>query len=140
MRRLLVPAVLLAALAGCGGAQQDTAEDFEGEQRVVAVAVEDLEDAGSEGDAQAICEDLLADELVARLRQAGSSCPRAVDEALEDADDFALAVEAVRVRGDAATVRVTSGSGNDEETDTLRLVKDGRQWKIASLGEGGAGT
>ena len=127
------------ALAGCGASSSDSSEDFDDEQRVVAVAIEDLEEAGRDGDPRAVCEELLADELLARLRQAGTRCVDAVDEALEDADQFDLEVEAVRVRGDEAMARVTSG-GDDEETDTLMLVRDGRQWKIASLGAGSGAT
>ncbi len=141
MRRLapVAVAVLALAAAGCGATTSDSSEDLEGEAQVVAVAIEDLEEAGREDDARMICEDLLADELLASLRQAGTDCVDAVDEALEDADQFDLDVEAVRVRGTRAAARVTSGGGDDEETDTLMLVRDGRQWKIASLGGGAEG-
>lgn len=122
-------------LAGCGAASQDSAKEFKGEERVVAVAVEDLEDAARRDQPQLICERLLARSLVARLRRAGTNCRTAVNEALEDADAFDLTAEDVTIRGTSATVRVTSGTGSDEKTDTLLLEREGRAWKIASLGD-----
>lgn len=115
---------------------QDSAKDFDGEERVVAVAVEDLEDAARRDEPARICSRLLADSLVGRLRRAGTNCRTAVDEALDDADVLDLTVEDVTIRGAEATVRVTSGSGGDEKTDTLTLEREGRAWKIASLSSG----
>jgi hypothetical protein len=132
--------LLALAVGGCGASSDDSSDDFEGEERVVAVAVEDLEEAGRDNEPRRICGDLLADSLIARLRQAGTNCRTAVDEALEDADSFDLEVDDIRIergRPVRATVRVTSGSGDDEETDTLLLEREGRTWKIASLGAAG---
>ena len=122
-----------AVLAGCGAATRDSAKDFTGEERVVAVAVEDLEDAARRDEPARICSRLLASSLVGRLRRAGTNCRTAVDEALDDADVLDLTVEDVTIRGAEATVRVTSGSGGDDKTDRLALEREGRTWKIASL-------
>jgi hypothetical protein len=127
---------ILAALVagGCGASSSDSTGDFKGEARVVAVAVEDLEEAGRKDEPARICSDLLADSLLARLRQGGTNCRTAVDEALQDVDSYDLDVDRIDIKGTRATVRVTSGSGNDEKTDTLTLEREGRAWKIASLG------
>ena len=138
MRPVAALCLLALAVAGCGAAAQDSSEDFDGAERIVAVAVEDLEEAGRDDEGRRICEDLLADSLLARLREAGTTCRTAVDEALEDADSFDIEVDDVTIRGARATVRVTSGSGDEEETDTLLLEREGRNvWKVASLGAAG---
>ncbi len=121
-------------LAGCGGGSSDSTDDFKGEERVVAAVVEDLEEAGRKDQPRRICEELLSDSLLQRLRRAGTSCREAVDDALKDADSYAIDVEDVRIRGDEAVVRVTSGSGSDKTNDTLTLERRGRDWKISSLG------
>jgi hypothetical protein len=140
VRPICLALIVLAALvaAGCGASSGDSAGDFKGEARVVAVAVEDLEDAGRNDEPARICSDLLADSLLTRLRQGGTTCRTAVDEVLKDVDSFDKKVDRVAIAGTKATVRVTSGSGNDEKTDTLTLERDGRAWKIASLGGAGS--
>ncbi len=135
MRATAALCLVAAVLAGCGAASQDSAKEFEGEERVVAVTVEDLEDAARRDQPARICERLLARTLVQRLRRAGTNCRTAVNEALDDADAFDLTVEDITIRGTTATVKVTSGTGSDEKTDTLLLEREGRAWKIASLGE-----
>ncbi len=139
MQPAAVLCLVALTVAGCGASAQDSSEDFKGEKRVVAVAVEDLEEAGRQDQARRICGELLAKSLIARLRQAGTNCRRAVDEALKDVDAFDLDVDRITIRGTRATVRVSSGSGDGARTDTLLLEREGRAWKIASLGAGAAG-
>lgn len=105
----------------------------------MAVAVEDLQDAARDGDSRKICDDLLAGRLLASLRQAGTSCRQGVEKALDDADTFELDVKDVRVSGTRADARVTAGA-DDDETDTLSLVREQGNWKIASLGAAGRKT
>jgi hypothetical protein len=131
---LLLLSVLAVVVSGCGAGDSDSAKDFDGAKRPVAVAVEDLQQAGEDDEPAKICDDLLAASLLQRLRQAGTNCRTAVSDALDDADNFKLDVDDVRIAGRTATARVTSGSGDQEKTDTLRLEREGRAWKIASLG------
>ena len=132
----LVPLALVAALAaaGCGQGNKDSATKFSGDQRAVAQAVEDLQTAGRKGDANKICEQLLAPSLVATIRRASGDCAKALDDALKDADSFDLTVEKVTVNGPRATAVVKSETGSKDRVDSLQLVRDGRNWKIASLG------
>jgi hypothetical protein len=136
-RRPLFALLLGAALAagGCAGAADDSAKDFRGDQRLVAEAVEDLQDAGTKGDGNKICEQLLTKELVAQIRRAGAeSCADAVEDALADADAFEISVEKVAIDGARATATVKSEAGDDERMDTLTLERAGRDWRISSLG------
>ncbi|MBI5105402.1 MAG: hypothetical protein HZB46_10570 [Solirubrobacterales bacterium] len=127
------------ALGGCTSGDKDSSGDFQGEQQQVAKAVEDLQSAGRAKDAEEICQERLAPALVKSIAAASKTdCQSAVDDALDDADVFELKVQKVAVNGNAATATVKSEAGDDDRVDELQLVKDGRTWKVASLG-GSAG-
>jgi predicted lipid-binding transport protein (Tim44 family) len=134
MRLLPLALVAVLAAAGCGQGSNDSSGDFSGEQKAVAQTVEDLQDAGKKGDSEKICTDLLAPALVRTIRQASGDCAKVVDDALEDADSFDLDVQKVTINGNRATATVKSEAGNKDRTDTIALERDGRNWKIASLG------
>src|SRR5215210_987839 len=128
---LLLPAL---ALGACGQSSKDSSGDFQGEQKAVAQAVEDLQDAGRKGDAGKICTDLLAPALVDRIKKASNgACDTVLDDALSDADAFELQVQKVSVNGDRAEAVVESQAGDKKRTDTLQLQKVGGVWKIATL-------
>jgi hypothetical protein len=134
--RVLAAPLLALALAGCGAAAEsaNTAEDFSGEERKVAQAVEDLQDAASRGDAERLCSAVLSAELVRRFEQAGGeSCRLAVEEAIQDADTFELRVEDVTIEGDKATARVQAEAGDRDDTDDLQLVREQGRWKVSAL-------
>jgi ABC-type oligopeptide transport system substrate-binding subunit len=128
----LIALLAALALAACGSAGTDSSGDFEGEQREVASAVEDLQSAAADDDASEICRTLLAKSLVDRLG-AGDGCEKAVAAALDATDTDELDVERVTVNGTNATARVKSGSGDGATTRDVRLTREGRNWKIASL-------
>jgi hypothetical protein len=135
VRPLAVLLALVAALtlAACGGAGSDSSSDFEGEQREVASAVEDLQSAASDEDASEICRTLLAQSLLQELRSNGVECTTAVKKALDAADTTDLDVQSVQVNGTTATARVESGSGDSATTRDVRLAREGRNWKISAL-------
>lgn len=130
----LPPALLAAlALAACGGAANDSAQEFEGADQEVARAVEDLEEAGQEDEPRRICQALLAREVVDRIEQAGDGdCVEAVQRALDQTDSFSLTVESVRVQGDRATARVETGV-DQKKLETIQLVREGGGWRVAAL-------
>jgi len=132
-RRTLLAATLalvLAATAGCGAAADQDAE-LSGEPARVAQAINDLEEAAREGEERRICRQLLSAALA---RQAGD-CTRTVGAAIDESDLWALTVERVDVRGDRATAVVTSG-GDDEQRETLQLVRENRSWRLNGFGAG----
>jgi hypothetical protein len=135
VRPLAALLALLAALtlAACGSAGTDSSSDFEGEQREVASAVEDLQSAASDDDASEICRTLLAQSLLDQIEQRGLQCTTAVKTALDAADTTDLEVQSVQVSGTTATARVESGSGDNATTRDVRLTREGRNWKIAAL-------
>ncbi|HEX6390580.1 MAG TPA: hypothetical protein VFZ89_14070, partial [Solirubrobacteraceae bacterium] len=123
--RLSSAALLLAALlaAGCGAAAKDSTDDFRGEARQVAVAIEDYQDAARKGDEEEICNDLLDGELVraieAQAKGAKGSCPDRLKDSLRDADSFEIDVEKVDVNGTRATATIKSEGRDEDRTDTM---------------------
>jgi hypothetical protein len=134
VRPIVALVALLAALtlSACGSAGTDSSGSFEGQDREVASAVEDLQSAAADDDASEICRTLLAKSL---LDQLGSSaaCQKAVTTAIDAADTTELKVESVRVNGANATARVKSGTGDAATTRTVQLTREGSNWKIATL-------
>ncbi len=134
MRPTVALIALLATLtlAACGSAGTDSSSSFEGQDRDVASTVEDLQSAAADDDASKICRTLLAKSLLDQIG-AGDACQKAVTTALDAADTTALKVESVQVNGTNATARVKSGAGDASTTRTVRLTREGSNWKIASL-------
>jgi hypothetical protein len=136
--RFTPPALLalLAALvlAGCSGqTASNSADDFSGDQKAVAQVVDDLADAGSDGDAKEICDTLLSRELSAQLKQGNRDCQDIIDDQLSDANVFDLDVQSVQVDGDTATARVQSTFDGEDVLRTLRLERDGQAWRLVGI-------
>lgn len=92
-------------------------------------------------DYQTLCDDLYASDLVERIRAAGLPCEVALRTGLEDRQNPQLRVLSVEVDGDTASARVRSTAGGEvPSTDTVRLTKEGDDWKVSSLSEAGSET
>jgi outer membrane PBP1 activator LpoA protein len=135
----LLPVLVAAALtlSACGQTSKDSSGDFQGDQKVVAQTIEDLQKQSSkQNPGEKICTDLLAADLVAKIKTASKqSCADALDDAFRDADSFELQVKKVSISGTTATATVESDDkGSKKTTDTLTLTKSGDGWKISSLG------
>ena len=127
-RRLAPLGALVIALGGCGAAAEDEPE-LEGEQARVAQVLADLQTAAQEDEEERICRQLLTAELA---RRAGD-CARTVDAAIEEADIARQTVRSVRIAGASATARVATGT-EDEQVETIRFQRVGRDWRIAGFG------
>ena len=123
---LLVLAACLAA--GCGESGPTD------EQRVRATLAE-FQRATEAGDYQALCERVLAPELIDSVKQVGLPCELALEKGFEDVESPRLAVGAITVREGRATAEVrSSAEGEAPSQDTIELVRVGEDWRIASLG------
>lgn len=145
MRPVVITRASIAALAiaaavavgGCttSGSSEDSAGDFQGEQRRVAQVVEDLQDAARQRDGNEVCEQLLTQALRNDIQRAsGESCASAIEDVLGDVDATELQVERVTISGQTAQAVVRGEAGDDERTDTLSLRRERRGWRIAGLG------
>jgi hypothetical protein len=123
---LLVLALVLAA--GCGDSGPSDEEQVRATLREFVRATE-------ERDYAALCERVLAPELVQSVRQVGLPCELALEKGFEDVESPRLAVGAVTVNEDKATAEVrSSAQGESPSEDTIELVRVGEGWRIASLG------
>ena len=133
-----IAAVCLSAvaLAGCGSATQSSAEKFAGEEAKVAEVVEELQAAGERRDAQKICSDILAAELVDQLEEADVKCVDEMALAIKDADETELEVLEVTVTGTKATARVKGQEGEEDRFATFEFTKERGAWRATSLAAG----
>jgi hypothetical protein len=91
-------------------------------------------------DYQTLCDDLLASDLVERIRSAGLPCEVALRTGLDDRQNPQLKVLEVEVLDDKrarARVRTTAG-GEPTSVDDVLLTKEDGQWRIASLTDPGS--
>ena len=121
-------AVLLAALAAsataCGKSDEEKVRD----------SLRRFETATAEKDYRALCGDVLARDLVTKLRSVGLPCELALRRALGPVQAPKLTIGKIRVTGDTALARVTSTArGQQPSQDTIRLVKQGDEWRVSSL-------
>ncbi len=125
MRRRLPLLLLTVFAAGCG--DETTPEDD------VRAAVTRYGEASAAKDYQAICDELLAPDLVKNAEQYGLPCELAVKPSLEAAKSPKLTVGAVTVNGDTATAQITSTAANQKPSkDTLTLRRISDEWRIAA--------
>jgi hypothetical protein len=133
-RALLAVLLALAALAAGCAQSSSSADDFQGEEKKVADQVEKLQAAGEAGDAQQICDDILAKALRDAISAAGSDCKSEMDKAIKDADDYDLTVEDVSIDGDDATAKVKGEVGGKDVVKDFSFVLEDGTWRASSLG------
>ena len=129
MRRALTVCALAGALiAGCGEAEP-TAEEQ------VRSTVTEFGRATEAKDYQALCDEILAPQLVEDVAKIGLPCEVALQRGLGDVRDPKLTVGAIKVNGERATAEVrTSAVGQTPSRDVLELVAVDDRWLISSLG------
>jgi hypothetical protein len=131
MRRLpvlLASLLAAAALAGCAGTQPNaSAGDFEGAERDVAQAVDDLK---TSRDPEEICSRIFSDELARSLQAGSRDCVDEVQATMRDVASTDLEVRDVSISGTTARAQVRQGG----KTATFELARSGTSWQITSLG------
>jgi hypothetical protein len=134
MHRIAVIAVVLAlGLSACGAAQPTkSADKFSGDRAQVADVVDRLAAAGAKGDAQTICDDILAKQLVTEVKNAGGDCVTEMKRAIQDASDYDLQVKDVKVTGTTATAQVRQGETG--KLATFSFMKENGKWRASALG------
>jgi hypothetical protein len=116
--------LLAAAAAGCG--QSDEEE--------VRATLERFEGAVRDRDYKTLCDDVLAKTILDRLRAAGAPCEIVLERGFGSRLSPALTIHRIRVRDEVALADVTSTAvGETPSRVTLRLVREGDDWRLASL-------
>jgi hypothetical protein len=133
MRRTVFAAALLAlVLSACGAAPASQESRFTGDKAQIAKLVDDLAAAGTKHDADKICTQILAKQLVDELKSAGGNCVSEMNRAITDASDYDLQVDDVKVTGTTATAKVRQGKS--KKTATFSFVKEKAGWRASALG------
>jgi hypothetical protein len=131
LRPVLARSALLVvctwALAGCGGGptpDEQIRETLARFQRATAAH-----------DYGALCDRILAPQLIETVKRIGLPCELALQKGFEGVRDPQLSVGAITVEGERASAQVrSSAAGQAPSEDTVDLVKVGDGWRIASLG------
>jgi hypothetical protein len=129
----LLAAILLALGVGACGSTVSTSS-FKGEAHAVAQRISDLQSDVSALSEQKICERDFSRAARARLSTAGNTCKQALKRQLGSIDDYELTVEKIAVSGATATARVRSTWSGKLSTNTLKLVKEGGDWRVEGVG------
>ena len=126
--RYLAPALALLILAGCGESGPTPEEQ-------VRSTVAEFGRATAAKDYAALCDNILAPELIEDVESIGLPCERALRQGLGEVKDPRLTIGRIEIREDKATAEVrTSAAGEEPSQDTLELVNLDGAWKISSLG------
>ncbi len=103
-------------------------------EKDVRATLERYAAATRQKDYQTLCDDLYADELVQRIRNAGLPCEVALKTGLEDRQNPQLTVLGVEVTGDQALASVRSTAiGEQPSLDTVKLLKQDGGWRVQEL-------
>jgi hypothetical protein len=122
----------VALLSGCSLGGDEEPAPATGASRAIATVVAQLERAAQQGDATAVCRDLLTP--AARQRAGGATCPRRLRAPLGALRDPSIELRDIRLRRGSAVARVRTrdaGRGRADASLELRLVRG--QWRIESL-------
>ena len=85
-------------------------------------------------DYQQICDRLLSKDLVNKIEGIGLPCESALQRGLGGVRDPTLTINEVSISGSRALVSIhTTATGEAASNDALQVVREGGEWKIASL-------
>ena len=119
---LIVAATVLAA--GCGRSPERDVRD----------TLNAFTEATAKKDYQRLCDDIFSAKLVEQVRKQ-VPCELALqNSSLGDAKNPKLEIKRIKVDGDTATAEVATSAANQKPSqDTVRLVKEGDDWRIQAL-------
>jgi hypothetical protein len=125
---VMLAVTLALVLAGCGSFGGKSENDQAGD------AVTSLVEARNQGEFAKVC-DLIASTQLAKFKQAGTTCEKALPKLAQKGTTTTIRIEQVRVSGDRATVDATvshnAGAGLPQ---TILLLKESGDWKVAQVG------
>jgi hypothetical protein len=133
VRSLASVLALSVLVAGCGGGENGKPKPISGAAKQVAQVIERLETATAKRDFQSICDELLA--AATRRQAGGAECPAVLAARARGVRRPRIVIRQIAVQGSQAVARVTTTAiGQAPATDTIRLVREGGSFRIASLG------
>jgi hypothetical protein len=122
---------LVAALASCGGGDEDDG-DADGLAREASAVIEQLERSIAAGEFERICSELLSAEV--RRQAGGGECPAMLARTSAGVKRPRIEVKEIQIEGSTAAVKVvTVADGQARAEDTIRLVREAGGYRISSL-------
>ena len=126
--RLVLLVLAVAALAGCG-------ESGPSDEERIRTTLTEFQRATADGDYAALCDRILAPQVIETVEQVGLTCEVALEKGFEGVREPRISVGTITVTDDAATAQVrSSAEGQAPSEDTVELVRVDDGWRIASLG------
>ena len=124
LRAISLLIVLALAATGCGRSPE----------RDVRNTLNAFADATAEKDYQRLCDDIFSAKLVEQVRRQVPCEVALKNSSLGDAKDPKLEIKRITVDGNVANAVVSSSAANQRASeDTVRLVKEGDDWRIQAL-------
>jgi hypothetical protein len=115
-------------LMGCGPFGGKSEQDKAGD------TVTALVEARNQRDFAKVCGLIAADQL-AKFKRAGATCKKTLPKLARSGTTTTIRIEQVRVSGDRATVdQMVSHNAGAGRAQTILLVKEGGDWKVAQVG------
>lgn len=135
---VLAAVATAAALAGCGGSDEDeqAPAPVSSDQRAILDTIDELQTASRQGDAATICSDIFTESLARSIRKASRrSCEKEIGETLTSPDAQLAVGRQIDIDGSQATATVRDQSG---KTSRVFLLKAGDRWRIARIAPAGS--
>ena len=124
LRAISLLIVLALAAAGCGRSPE----------RDVRNTLNAFAEATAKKDYQRLCDDIFSAKLVEQVRRQVPCEVALKNSSLGDAKDPKLEIKRITVDGNVANAVVSSSAANQRASeDTVRLVKEGDDWRIQAL-------
>jgi Putative lumazine-binding len=123
-RAITLTTVLVLLASACGRSPERDVRD----------TLNAFAEATAKKDYQRLCDDIFSEKLVEQVRQQ-VPCELALkNSSLGDAQKPKLEIKRITVDGDVANAVVASSAANQRPSeDTVRLVKEGEDWRIQAL-------
>ena len=103
-------------------------------ERDVRDTLNAFRDATAKKDYQRLCDDIFSAKLVEQVRRQVPCEVALRNSSLGDAKDPKLEIKRITVDGNVANAVVSSSAANQRASeDTVRLVKEGDDWRIQAL-------
>jgi hypothetical protein len=134
MLTVLMAALAVAAALGCGSDDdqeaptEQEAPTVSGEQRAILSTIDVLQNAGRQGGARKICNEIFTERLAESIpARSNRSCEKEVRETFASPDTQLSVGLDMDIRGSRATVTVLDEDGR---TSRLFLIKVSDRWRI----------
>ena len=121
----LTALALLALLASACGRS---------EERDVRAALEGLDDAIAKRDYQRLCDDVFSEKLIEEVERSVPCEIALKNSEIATIKQPKLEIKRIKIDGKSASADVrTSAQGQKPSDDTVKLVKEGGDWRILAL-------